>query len=416
MDLVSILVFVGIIILCGFTKMNTGLVCYGVALLLGRYVGLTDKQIVAGFNFDIFIMLLGITYLLGIARSNECLELVAKKVINYSASYPKLLPFVMYAVCLVMSAIGVGCMPTNTIMVLFALMLIKPLGMNPLLFCFIVMEGADGGNLSPLSTTGVIGMELCKSIGMDDVGLKLLYNGILSTFMNVVLAYLIFKGWKSESGKVEVGVIPKMTREQKWTLAGILVMGFCVLFFKTNVGLTAFAVALVLCLMKVGDEQKALQYVPWNVICMTTGVMMLVSIITKAGGIKLMSDVVSSFMTSDTVIPLFSICAGMLSWVSSTSGVVMPTMITAVPDVLANVGATGVNYLEFVSSITMNAHVAGISPFSSGGALSLAAYTAVYNPTKEEQHKFFLNLFWVSCVGILWQALLAWFGLFKIIL
>lgn len=147
---------------------------------------------------------------------------------------------------------------------------------------------------------------------------------------------------------------------------------------------------------------------------MTTGVMVLINIVTKAGGISLMSSYMASLMTESTIIPIFSICSGMLSWVSSTTSVVMPTMISAIPEVVQKVGAN-VNYLELASSLTMNAHIAGMSPFSSGGALALAAYTTVYEPSKKEINKFFFGLFAIAVFGVLYQALLGYCGLFSII-
>ena len=54
----------GLAILLGFLKKkNTGLLCTALALLVGRLAGLSDVEIIRGFNYSLFIMLLGVTYL-----------------------------------------------------------------------------------------------------------------------------------------------------------------------------------------------------------------------------------------------------------------------------------------------------------------------------------------------------------------
>ena len=71
-----------IAIILGFTrKMNTGLLCMAFAMVVGRLAGMSDKAIIAGFNYNLFIMLLGVTYLFSLAQINGCLDLLAKKVV-----------------------------------------------------------------------------------------------------------------------------------------------------------------------------------------------------------------------------------------------------------------------------------------------------------------------------------------------
>ena len=56
----------GLAIFLGFVKkMNTGLLCTALALLVGRLAGISDDEIIRGFNYSLFLMLLGVTYLFG---------------------------------------------------------------------------------------------------------------------------------------------------------------------------------------------------------------------------------------------------------------------------------------------------------------------------------------------------------------
>ena len=81
MALISLVLLLAAILLGFFRHMNTGLVAIGFALLLGRANGISDKEIISGFNTSLFIMLLGVTYLFSLAQLNGALELLAKKVV-----------------------------------------------------------------------------------------------------------------------------------------------------------------------------------------------------------------------------------------------------------------------------------------------------------------------------------------------
>lgn len=75
----------GLAIFLGFVKkMNTGLLCTALALLVGRLAGISDDEIIRGFNYSLFLMLLGVTYLFGLAEINGTLALLSKKIVALS--------------------------------------------------------------------------------------------------------------------------------------------------------------------------------------------------------------------------------------------------------------------------------------------------------------------------------------------
>lgn len=59
--------------------MNTGLLCMALAFVTGRMAGISDAEIVSGFNSSLFVMLLGVTYLFGLAEINGTLSLCPKR-------------------------------------------------------------------------------------------------------------------------------------------------------------------------------------------------------------------------------------------------------------------------------------------------------------------------------------------------
>lgn len=404
----------GLAIFLGFVKkMNTGLLCIALALLVGRLAGVSDDEIIRGFNYSLFLMLLGVTYLFGLAEINGTLALLSKKIVALSGRRTYLVPIVMYLFATILSALGPGTIPTAAIMMVFGMTLAKEMDINPAMLAAIIFLGAAGGGMSPLAATGIIGLNLCGEFGLTGIEEPLLVNGVLSSTVYAALIYLAFGGYRLQSDIVlHLADTPSFARQQVITLTGIIVMVVLVLLFHINVGLASFGVAAILSFLNVSDETAALRRIPWGTLLLICGVGVLMNIIILTGGIDLLSDALASIMSDSTAVSILGITAGVLSWFSSTSGVVMPTLIPTVPHILTQMGSSA-NPVEWVTAITMVSNTAGISPLSTGGALALAAYSAEGGLKDGELDRLFLRMFFISAAGVVSLSVLAYFGLYR---
>ena len=174
----------------------------------------------------------------------------------------------------------------------------------------------------------------------------------------------------------------------------------------------AFLLAAFLSFFKVADEREAIANTPWSTLLLITGVGILMQIAIEFGGIKVLADFLARFMTPKTASPIIGLTSGIMSWFSSTSGVVLPTLIPTVRDLMTSVG--GVAPLDLIAAITHTSHVAATSPMSTGGALAFAAYVANNRSNEVEQHKLFLQMFLVSAGGVLFVSALAGLGLYRL--
>ena len=219
-------------------------------------------------------------------------------------------------------------------------------------------------------------------------------------------------GYKMKSDIVlNIKDTPAFNKNQKITLVGIVALVIGVLIFELNVGLLAFTIGLALLLFKVANEKKVISGIPWSTLILITGVNVLMSIVIGLGGINLLATGLASIMTPKTAPSLLGLSAGIMSWFSSTSGVVMPTLIPTVNGILENVGGN-ISALALVSAITNTAHVAGTSPISTGGSLGLASYVQTSKASDEEQRKLFVQQFLVAIGGVIVVALVAGTGVY----
>lgn len=413
MALLSLFSLAGAIFLGFFRKMNTGLVCIGFALLLGKIAGMADRDIIGGFNYSLFLMLLGVTYLFGLAEINGTLKLLTRKITVLAGKHTYMIPVVMYVFATVLSALGPGTIPTTAIMMVFGMTLAVEMKINPAMLAAIIFLGAAGGGMSPLAATGIIGLDLCQGFGLTGIELPLLVNGVLSSTVYAALVYVAFGGYKLKSDVVlQFSDIPAFNKEQIVTLIGIAVMVGLVMLFKVNVGLASFTVAMVLSFLRVSDEEQALKKIPWGTLLLICGVGVLMNVIIALGGIDLLSASLASVMSAKTATTILGVTAGVMSWFSSTSGVVMPTLIPTIPHIIQQMSIS-VNPVEWVTAISMVSNTAGISPLSTGGALALAAYSAEAGAAAGELDRLFIKMFSISAAGVVTLSILAYFGFYR---
>ena len=175
-------------------------------------------------------------------------------------------------------------------------------------------------------------------------------------------------------------------QRQHWITIGVigtLLVG--VILFDVNVGLGAYACAIVLALLKAGDESEAVKIMPWRVIMMVCGVTVLISVLDETGGLELFTRVLAGVSTANTVTAVMAFTTGFISIYSSTSGVVLPAFLPTVPGLAAQVG--GVEPLAIASSMNVGAHLVDVSALSTLGALCMASA-----PKHEDSRKLFNKL------------------------
>lgn len=417
MDFISLIVLVVAIAAAFIFKANTGLVAMMAALILGRCTGIADKWLVQQFDSNLFIMLLGVMYLFSIAQENKTLDLLSKKVLALCKGNVKLFPLIMFLLAAVLSAIGPGLISVSALVAALSVALAKQCGINPIKLLPFGTLGAFAGGLSPITPSGLVAINVAAEHGIVGLEAPLMIKMALTQALYAVILYFLVFKWQKEKNipvaaeGAQEEKIPSFSVKQWMTLGGIAVVAVLATVFSINVGLASFAVAVVLTVLKAADEGAAMKRVPWNTLIMITGVGILISLVTELGGIDLLSEALSKLMGPKTASAIMTVLAGVMSWVSSASGVVMPTLIPTVPGIAATM--QGANVMEIVVGVCIGAHLAALSPLSSCGGLMLSAYSSSEGVTAKDRNRVFAQLFAMSAAGVVFGGLLALLGLYR---
>ncbi len=380
MDLavISLVALVIAVVVSIVTNRNIGTLALGLSLVVGHYLGgMKVADIIKGYPTSLFITLAGVTYLFGLAQVNGTLEKITRYAIKSVRGRVALLPIVLFFTAFILASIGPGHIAISALLASPVMLLAEEVGISPLLMALVVGNGAQAGAMSPIAPTGVIAKGILDGMGLTDVSVVLWMNMLATHVAVSLLAYILYGGlklWK-KSGTAESEALANIQveafdRSQKLTIAGIFVLILAVIIFRVDVGLGAFAIGALLSLLKVADEGKAIKAMPWGTILMVTGVTVLVTLMSKIGGMDLFADIMARFSTPYTVTLVVGFIAALISAYASTSGVILPAFLPLAPTLLEKVGST--ELLALVSTIVVAGHLTDLSPLSTTGAVFIA--------------------------------------------
>ncbi len=414
LQVIALLFLIAAIILGFVKKINVGLVSLGLAFVLSLIGGVKTSVIFAGFPGKLFITLLGTMFFFCLLQENHTLELLSQKMVAMVGTKTFLIPIIIYVVAYVLSAAGPGAISVQSVMIIFAVSLAVQMETSPIMMASLAILGAVGGTASPIALSGIIVTDLTAEMGLEGVALPVFIGVSVANLVCAILLYVVFKGYKLKSEKAIVKAdLPKFNNQQKLGIAAILVLVVAVVGFQYDVGLISFALSLILILCKAVNEKAAIKLVSWNVLILICGVNVLMAVTKEMGGIDLLSSILASMMNQRTAAPLIALTSGIMSWFSSANGVVFPTLIPTVPDIVANVGGN-LTVVEMIMAIVGGATVAGISPLSTGGSLILASYTQETDASEKEQQSMFAKLFGISFAAVMVVVIIALLGGFKL--
>jgi di/tricarboxylate transporter len=369
--------------LSSISTVNVGFLAIVLAWLVGLYAGQTADQVIAGFPASLFLTLVGLTLLFSMAQVNGTLDRITHKAVSRAAGSPGVIPFVFFFLTNILASVGPGHIAATALMAPLAMAAAGRYGIPAFLMAIMVANGASSGSLSPIAPTGVVveGITTMK-LGMADVRWAIYFNNLIAHIAIAWTGYLLLGGWKllrrrpdAPAGgfrlQAEDEPDPPLNWKQWLTCAVIVGLVASVIFLKLNVGLAAFAGAVILTFSRASDESAAVKVMPWGVIMMVSGVTLLVSMVDKAGGMALFAGFLGRFATPGTATAVAAFFSGLISIYSSTIAVVLPSLLPTVNDLIKNIG--GGDPLAIVSSMIVGGHVVDVSPLSTLGALCLAA-------------------------------------------
>lgn len=211
LGLISLICLLAAIVI-GFVKnCNVGILCTGIAAVLALVFGIKASDIIKGFSASLCIQMVGITYLFAIINGNGTLELLARKMVALVGKQKRLIPFVIYILGFIISAVGPGAIPSLASIPVIAIPVAASAGINPIMTAIIGDLGVMSGRMSPLTPEAAVVRELMAAQGLEADTVPIMFCLILTALATMVLVYIYYKGWKGSRKRSRASEIYRKT-------------------------------------------------------------------------------------------------------------------------------------------------------------------------------------------------------------
>ena len=354
------------------SRINVGLLAIPLAWAVGLYAGRPVDAILAGFPSALFVTLAGVTVLFTLAEINGTVGVLARRLLGLARGRHALVPPLIFLIACAISTVGPGAIVSVALVAPVGMALAMRAGISPFLTALMIANGANAGNLSPLSAVGIIANTRMAAAGIGGHAWKVWSANFLAHCLVGAAAYaLLIRSSQPAADPSTDADDDRLTASQWLTVAAIAAWIVGVVGFALPIGLSAFAAAAVIIIAGVSDEAGAIRRMPWAAIVMVCGVTMLVALVEKTGGMDVFTSLLARLARPSTINGVIALVTGLISTYSSTSAVVLPTFLPTVPGLVQQVG--GGDPLAVALSINVGASLVDVSPLSTLGALCVAA-------------------------------------------
>ncbi|PRX96586.1 SLC13 family permease [Allonocardiopsis opalescens] len=374
----------------------------GALALVGAFVvgigvvGESLDDVLGGFPVDALVILLGITYLFGIARETGTIDWLVDRSLVLIGDRVALLPWGLWLI-----GTGVACLGTSHAafaVVPIAMSLAHSHRINSTLMGIAMSSAIVGGALAPTSIVGITVQTVASSAQVPyNAGLMFALSIGVNALV-VLVAFFLFGGREliARSREAQSAAAPAAaggtegrtaTRTGPTALQVVVIVSILVLiggFFlltqggvDINLGVVALTIAVIIALIDPGVGRKAIGRVDWSTILLLGGIITYVDVLTRLGAIDQLGEAARS--VSQPLLAALVICviAALVSAFASTIGIIGALIPLAVPLL---VPGGGLEMTGFIYAVAISASLVDCAPFGTTGATIVASTVEEHRP------------------------------------
>ncbi|WP_104176283.1 SLC13 family permease [Arthrobacter sp. Y81] len=448
-ELISITVLIALFLIGTIRSVNMGVLGFVAAFAVGiPVVGMTNKEVIAGFPGELFLALLGLTFLFGFAQISGSIDLLVQWSLKLVRGKVAASPWVFFALATLLMSVGA----------VFSVAIIAPLAIpfarrykiNQLMMGMMVVHGALAGAFSPISVYGAFIDSYLTKAGLPTDPLVLFFAPLVFNTVVAAVLYFVMDGHKAKglmiNGKgLDKGVAasggpavatrnpggasshpsgggvavaaptrpqadpgfrpsvshPKPTLYQMVTLAALAALAVGTVAFDMDIGVLSMSLALVLAIINPPAAKNAMNKVSWPTAVLVCGILTFINVLQTAGTVEFVSSGISSIGIPLLAAMLLCYLAGVTSAVASSLGIISVAIALAVPFLESST----INPIAFVAALAIAATVVDVSPFSTNGALVLA------NVHEDDRDKFYRQMLGYAGIVVAAGPGLAWLAI-----
>src|SRR3954468_15517403 len=445
---VSILALVALFIVGTVLPINMGALAFVAAWLVGMYsLNLDEKEIIAGISGDLILTLVGVTYLFAIARNNGTVDLIVRKAVQAVGGRVALIPWVMFFVTALLTAIGAASPAACAIIGPIALGFAGRYRINPLLMGMFVVHGAQAGGFSPISIYGTITNSVMRDNDLPVGEITIFLTSLIVNLLIAVVLFVLLGGRQLASRRIDADEMhqaesvpagaaagrhhhgtdvrttggtgedaeriasadtdvphetpapPAVVIDQVITLIAFVAVAVVALVFDKNIGFTAITAAVILTALFPKQQKGAVSQVAWSTVLLVAGVSTFAAVLETAGAPEYVGKWAAGFGTAVSGALVLCYVGGVVSAFASSTALLPIIIPIAIPLITGG----GVSAVGLVAALAVSSTIVDVSPFSTNGALMVAN-----RPDTIGEERFYRQILAYSCLVVVIGPLLVW--------
>lgn len=377
-ELICVIVLGLMFVIGTWRDINMGLLGFIAAAGVGGLVlHQAPEEFLAGFPVDLFLTLVGLTYLFGFAQNNGAIEVIVRWCVKLVGGRIGLMPWTFFALTAILISLGA----------LFAVAIIAPLALsfarrhriNQFMVGLLVVHGALAGAFSPISVYGIFINDYLTKNDLIPTPLTLFLAPLVFNTVFAVVVWFVLRrrpglrtaaddGLAEHEAASERGTTIRLTRSQLPTLIGLIAMALSVIIFSWDVGLVTITISVVLAVIDPAAGKAAMSKVSWSIVILICGVLTYIAVLQEAGTVEWVSAGISAIGVPLLAALLLFYMSGLISALASSLAIIGVVIALAVPFLESG----DVHVGGFVAALAIAATIVDISPFSTNGAMLLA--------------------------------------------
>jgi di/tricarboxylate transporter len=449
-ELISILALIALFVIGTVLPINMGALGFVAAWLVGVYaLGLDEKEIIGGMSGDLILTLVGVTYLFAIARNNGTVDLIVRGAVRAVGGRVALIPWVMFAVTGVLTAIGAASPAACAIIGPIALGFAGRHRISPLLMGMLVVHGAQAGGFSPISIYGVITNSVMAENDLPVNEGAIFFTSLL---INLAIAIALFfalggrelmsrravpgefgdgfedlpggavagraagsatpagshggggtltqtSGATTTETRVDAQMARRRLTDQIITLVAFVAVAFVALVFERNIGFAAITAAVILTALFPKEQKGAIKQIAWPTVLLVAGVSCFATILNAAGAPQAVGTWAAGL--GPVLIGALVLCyVGGITSAFASSTALLPIIV---PISIPLIATGDVSAVAVVAALAVSSTIVDVSPFSTNGALMVAN-----RPDTISEEKYYKQVLSYSVLVTLAGPLLVW--------
>ncbi len=413
-EVVSLLILAVVFLVATVRGVNMGALALVAAFGVGLWVyDLDTDGILTGFPAELFVILVGVTYLFALAKNNGTVDWIVHGAVRLVGGRVTLVPWAMFGVCAVVTAIGAVSPAAVAIVAPVAMGFATTYRIPPVMMGMMVVQGATAGSFSPIGIFGSITNGVVADNDLPGNPGFLFATTFLASFAIAVITYVAHGGHRlsrERAGEAEVALIgeragaatrsatrarpagephsaveaqrsvggatttdddggaTRLDARRTATLVGLGALIVGALGFDLDVGFTALTIAVVLTLVFPADAKGAVEKISWPTVLLIGGIVTYVNLLQDQGVVDWLGERVADVGVPLVAALLICLIGAVVSAFASTTGIIGALIPLAVPFLLTEqVGA-----VALIAALGISSSVVDCSPFSTNGALVVA--------------------------------------------